>query len=166
MPFERTNNKLGEGLFCASCLIFIFSAALASAEGRLSDSKGPVVITSASLTADNKAQTALFEGSVVARSDNMTIYSDSMLVYYAENGKISKIEAGGHIKLLRGGTVITSDAATYLSGEEKIIFSGSPKAIEGNRVISGTKMIYLLKEERSIVENSRVHIENTLLPGH
>lgn len=143
-----------------------FFAAPASAENKSADAKGPTVITSSTLTADNTAHTALFEGSVTAKTDDMTIYSDKMFVRYSENGRIIRIDAEGHIKLLREKTIITSDAATYLAAEEKVIFDGHPKAVEGNTVISGTKMIYLLKEGRSIVENSSVHIENSPSPVH
>lgn len=137
-------------------LFFIFT--VANGEDRLIGSKGPIVITSMTLTADNKARTALFEGSVVARSENMTLYSDKMLVFYTEAGKITKIEAEGHIKLIKGDRVITSESAIYLSEEEKVIFTGEPRAMEGNSVVTGTKMIYLLKDDRSIVENSKVII--------
>jgi len=128
-------------------------------EDKLLDSKGPVVITSTTLTADNKARTALFEGSVIARSENMTLYSDKMLVFYTEAGKIIKIEAEGNIRLIKGERVITSSAATYLAEEEKVIFTGQPRAMEGSSVVTGTRMIYLLKEDRSIVENSKVIIK-------
>jgi lipopolysaccharide export system protein LptA len=69
--------------------------------------KGPIVITSETLSADNKARTALFKGSVVAKAKEMTIYSDEMLVYYAETtGNIKQIEAGGNVKLLKDNLVI------------------------------------------------------------
>lgn len=121
--------------------------------------KGPIIITSSTLTADNKARTALFEGSVIAKSENMTLYSDRMLVSYSETGKITKIEATGHIKLVKGDRVITSDAALYIAEEDKVIFTGQPRAMEGRSVLTGTKMIYFLKDDRSIVENSKVIIE-------
>ncbi|MFN3481086.1 MAG: LptA/OstA family protein [Thermodesulfovibrionales bacterium] len=138
--------------------IFIFLS-IATGEDKLLGSKGPVVITSTTLTADNKARTALFEGSVIAKSENMTLYSDSMLVYYTETGKITKIEATGHIKLIKGERVITSDSAIYLAGEEKVIFTGEPRAMEGSSIVTGTKMTYFLNDDRSIVENSKVIIK-------
>ncbi|MFN3395313.1 MAG: LptA/OstA family protein [Thermodesulfovibrionales bacterium] len=138
--------------------IFIFLQ-IANGEDKLLGSKGPIVITSTTLTADNKARTALFEGSVIAKSENMTLYSDKMLVYYTETGKITKIEATGHIKLIRGERVITSDSAIYLAGDEKVIFTGEPRAMEGNSIVTGTKMTYFLNDDRSIVENSKVIIK-------
>ncbi len=145
-------------IFPLSVLFLFFILSVANGEDRLIGSKGPVVITSTSLTADNKARTALFEGSVIARSENMTLYADRMLVFYTETGKITRIEADGHIKLVKGDRVITSETALYLAEEEKVIFTGEPRAMEGNSIITGTKMTYLLKDDRSIVENSKVII--------
>lgn len=147
-----------ENLFF-SCLVICLLASSAYAEKRSQETKGPIVITSSALTADNKANTALFEGSVIAKTDDMTIYSDRMLVHYSEKGKMIKIEAEGHIKLIKDERVITSDAAVYFADEDKVVFTGQPKAMEGNNTVSGTKMIFLIKEDRSIVENSKVFIE-------
>lgn len=135
-------------------LFICFSAAF-GANG-LIEKKGPITITSSTLNADNKAHTALFEGSVVAKTTTWTIYSDKMLVYYAEGGKVTKIEIQGHARLVSGVRVITSDAATYFEDEEKVIFTGEPRAVEGCNIVTGSKMIYFVKEDRSIVENSKV----------
>lgn len=116
--------------------------------------QSPIVITSAKLKAENN--TALFEGSVVAKTDNMTLYSDKMLVFYSQEGKVSKIEADGNVRLIREGKVLTSSKALYIAGEEKIIFTGEPKAVEGENVVTGSKITYIIKEGRSIIENSRV----------
>lgn len=141
-------------------LVFSLFISTSTADNRQIDTKGPIVITSSTMTSDNKARTALFEGSVVTKSDTMTIYSDKMLVYYSEGGNITRIDANGHVRLIRSERVITSDAATYFADEDKVVFTGEPRAVEGGNVVSGSKMIYLMKEDRSIVENSKVFIEN------
>jgi len=144
----------------ALCLVGSHFLSPTLAQEKLTETKGPTTITASSLTADNRARTALFEGSVVAKNDAITIQSDRMLVNYAEEGKVTKIEATGHVKVIKGERIITSDAATYFADEEKVIFTGQPRAMEGGNVVSGTKMIYLVREDRSIVENSKVFIEN------
>jgi len=144
----------------ASCLVGSLFLTISIAQEKLIETRGPTTITASTLTADNKARTALFEGSVVAKNDAITIQSDRMLVHYAEAGKVTKIEATGHVKVIKGERIITSDDATYFADEEKVIFTGHPRAMEEGNVVSGTKMIYLVKEDRSIVENSKVFIEN------
>lgn len=123
--------------------------------------KGPIVITSDTLSADSKAHTALFEGTVVAKSENMTLFSDRMTVYYAENtGTVTKIIAEGSVKLVKTDLIVTSSVAHYFAAEEKIIFTGEPKAVQKGNVVTGTKITYLMKEDRSFVEGSKVILEN------
>lgn len=128
------------------------------------DFKVPTVITSQSLKADNKAKTALFEGSVVAKKGEMTMFADRMLVYYADEksgSNIKKIDAEGNVKMIRGEKVVTSRFATYYAEpEEYVVFTGEPKAVEGENVVTGTKMTNYMKDDRSVVENSRVFMVN------
>jgi lipopolysaccharide export system protein LptA len=141
------------------CLLLFFCAP-SYGEEKLVESKGPITVTSERLTADNKAHTALFEGSVVAKTETTFIYSDRMLVHYSDSGKVIKIEAAGHVKLIKGDRIITSDAATYYADDqERIVFIGEPRAMEGKNVVTGTKMTYFMKDDRSIVENSKVFME-------
>lgn len=150
--------------FCLLSIVYYLSPDLSFAQEKktTSSSKEPTIITSESLTADNKAKTALFEGSVVARKGEMTLFADKMLVYYSEkkgSSNIKKIDAEGNVKLIKGDRVVTSRFATYFSEpEERIIFTGEPRASEGENVVTGTKMIYFMKDDRSIVENSKVFL--------
>jgi lipopolysaccharide export system protein LptA len=126
--------------------------------------KEPTVITAQSLTADNKAKTALFTGSVVSKKGDSTFYADRMLVYYVESGdgensNIDKIEADGNVKLVRTGRVITSGKAIYYAGAaERVVFSDKPRATENKNVVTGTIMTYYIKDDRSVVENSKIYI--------
>lgn len=123
--------------------------------------KGPIVITAETLSADNKAKTALFKGSVVAKSREMTMYSDEMLVHYTETtGNVKQIDSMGNVKLLKDDLIITAAKASYFADEEKVVFDGEPKAVTKNNVVTGSKITYFLKEDRSVVENSRVLLEN------
>ena len=142
-------------------IFFLILAALAIAEEPSKKIKGPITVTSETLTADNKQHTALFEKSVIAKTADMTIHADWMLVYYREEGgDVTKIEAKGDVKVYRDAKVITSKEATYFADEEKVVFTGSPRAIDGQNVVSGTKIIYFTKDDRSIVENSKVILKN------
>ncbi len=123
--------------------------------------KGPIVVTSETLTADNKANTALFERNVVATTPEMTIHADKMLVFYKEQGgEVTKIEATGNVRLHKDTSVITSQSAVYYADQDKLVFTGSPRAVDGENVVTGSKMTFLIKEDRSIVENSKVFLKN------
>lgn len=146
------------GIYCLSPITYYLSPVFA--QEKKTAKEEPTVITSKTLTVDNRAKTALFEGSVVARKGEMTLFADRMLVHYSEkegDSSIKKIDADGNVRLLKGERIVTSRHAIYFADpEEHIIFTGEPRASEGENVITGTKMIYFMADDRSIVENSRV----------
>jgi len=143
-------------------IFFLFVLAVQSnAESQKANVKGPITITSESLTADNKAHTALFEKNVIAKTTNLTIYADKMLVFYKEDGgDVTKIEATGNVKVLRESRIITSKSATYYAEEEKVVFIGDPRALDGDNVVSGTKIIYFMIDDRFLVEKSKVILKS------
>ncbi|NJD57379.1 MAG: OstA-like protein [Nitrospirae bacterium] len=148
-------------LLTASLSLLLLVPVWASSEEPKAKVKGPITVTSETLTADNKEHTALFEKNVVAKTTDMTIHADWMLVYYNEQGgDVTKIEAKGNVKVYREGKVITSKEATYFADEEKVVFTGSPRAVDGENVVTGTKITYFTKDDRSIVENSKVILKN------
>lgn len=124
--------------------------------------KKRIVISSQTLTADNKNNTATFEGAVVAESGDIAMYSDKMTVYYnASENKIKRIHALGNVKVHRKERALFSDEAMYMDDEEKIIFTGHPRAVEGDNVITGKQIIFYLKDDRAVVEQSRVILQNS-----
>jgi lipopolysaccharide export system protein LptA len=147
--------------FIISILCLFAHSAGASAEEQKLQVRGPITVTSETLTSDNQAHTALFEGKVVAKTGDMALYSDKMLVFYKEGtGDVTKIEATGNVKLLKNGRLITSQAATYYAGEDKVVFTGQPRAEDGENVITGSTMTYYIAQDRSYVEKSKVYLKN------
>ncbi len=130
-----------------------------SPRSAVASDEGPVEITAEKLVADNRAHTAVFEGTVVARQGKITLYADWMKVFYSETGDVRKIEARGNVKLIKGAREITSGEAVYYRELQKIVFTGNPVATEGNSTISGDRMVYYITNDRSVVENSRVIIK-------
>jgi lipopolysaccharide export system protein LptA len=135
--------------------------ALAAEPSSRPNVKGPITVTSETLTTDNKAHTALFEKNVVAKTPDMSMAADKMLIFYKEDGgDVTKIEASGNVKLIKDSRAITARDAVYYADEDKVVFTGEPKAIDGDNVVTGTTMTYLIKEDRSRVENSKVFLKN------
>jgi len=148
-------------LFIISLFFLCLPSIQAGAENPKTNIKGPVTITSETLTADNKAHTALFENRVVAVTTGLTIQSDKMLVFYKEDsGDVTKIEASGNVRVLRESRIITAKEATYYADEEKVIFTGDPRAMDGDNIVSGTKITYFMDNDRFHVENSKVILKN------
>jgi lipopolysaccharide export system protein LptA len=140
-------------------IFFLLSTNVFSAE-EAKRIKGPITITSEMLTADDQTHTALFENSVVAKTTDMTIYADRMLVYYnKDTGNVTQIDAKGAVKLIKENRIITSSEATYYAEGEKVIFTGKPRALEGENVVTGSKMTYFLDKDRYLVEDSKVFLK-------
>ncbi len=157
-------NKVMAGLLFAA---LVFATGVFAAEENRSieqsrNVKEPTVVTSQKMTTDSKAQTALFEGNVVSKKGDRTMYADKMLVHYSEEkggSNIKEIDAEGNVKLVRGDRVVTSKFAVYHADpEEYIVFTGEPRASEGENVVTGTKITYFMKDDHSVVENSKVFI--------
>jgi lipopolysaccharide export system protein LptA len=147
-------------LFISNLLILFLLSTTVFSQEKAQMIKGPITITSVTLTADNKAHTADFVNSVVARTSDMTLHADRMLVSYdADSGDVKMIEAEGNIKLLRGTRVVISQKAVYYAGDEKVIFTGEPRATDGENIVTGTKITYLLNEDRYLVEDSKVFLK-------
>jgi lipopolysaccharide export system protein LptA len=143
-----------------SLLVFVLSSA-AYAEEPKTRIKGPITVTSDSLTADNKAHRAVFEKNVTAKTSDITIHSDRMVVHYREQGgEVTKIEAQGNVKVYQEAKVISAAEAVYYATEDRIVFTGSPRAVDGENVVTGSKMIYYIKEDRTLVEDSKVILKN------
>lgn len=123
----------------------------------------PIVITSKTLINDSKAKTATFEGNVVAKRGEVTLYAGKMIVYYEDEkkgGNIKMIEAIGNVKLVKADRIITSHKATYYpEPEEKVVFTGEPRATEGKNLVTGEKITYFIKDDRSVVEKSKVYLK-------
>lgn len=122
--------------------------------------KGPIQVTSDMLTADKNARTMLFEHNVIAKSQDMTLYADKMVVSYKKgSGGVSLIEASGSVKLHKGTQVITAETATYHADDDKVVFSGNPRAMDGDNIVAGTSMIFFISDDRTYVENSTVYLK-------
>ena len=122
---------------------------------------GPIAITSDRLTADNKAKTAVFQGHVVAKKSDATLYADSMTVYFGgDRDEVEKIEAAGNVRMLRKGRVIFAQAATYYNDSDKVVFTGEPRAVDGENVVTGSEITYYVGEDRSVVEKGKVFLKD------
>jgi lipopolysaccharide export system protein LptA len=120
----------------------------------------PITVKSDQLQAYNEAKQAVFIGRVVARQDDVTIYSDRLEVYYgATNDEVDKIIAIGNVRILQTNRVGTGGHAVYESKLGKITLTENPRVSQDTDTVSGKAIIYYLDEERSEVQsgdNARV----------
>jgi len=132
-------------------------------------SSKPINIKADELKANNKERTAVFTGRVVARQDDVTIYSDKLIIYYGENEEqVDKIEATGSVRILQTNRVGTGGHALYENKVGKITLSVNPKVTQDKDSITGKVIVYYLDEDRSVVtggENARVEAVIHPKPG-
>ncbi len=122
--------------------------------------KGPTIITSDTLSADQATHTAIFEGRVAARNGSMQLFADKMVVHYNEAGGVKTIDASGSVKLIKGGRVVTSGQAHYDKATDSILFSENPKIAQARTVVTGTTITYYVSTDKMDVKNSQVFIES------
>jgi lipopolysaccharide export system protein LptA len=147
--------------FIISVCLLLASALNAHAQDAKKRLTGPITVTSETLTNDSQHHTALFEKNVVAKTTEMTIYADRMLVYYNEQGgDVTKIDATGNVKVYKDTRLITSETAVYYADEDKVVFTGEPRALDGDNVVTGSVITYYVKDDRSVVEHSKVFLKN------
>lgn len=140
-----------------------------AAKNRQDRSAKPINIKADELKADNKGKTAIFTGRVVARQEDVTIYSEKLIIYYGENQEqVDKIEAIGSVRILQTNRVGTGGHALYENKEGKITLSVNPKVTQEKDSVTGKVIVYYLDEDRSVVtggENARVEAVIHPKPG-
>lgn len=161
-------------LLAAVCLLGVLqvevaSESFAAPKGKQDRSSKPITIKADELKADNKGKTAIFTGRVVARQEDVTIYSDKLIIYYGENEEqVDKIEAIGSVRILQTSRIGTGGHALYENKLGKITLSVNPKVIQDKDSITGKVIVYYLDEDRSVVtggENARVEAVIHPKPG-
>ncbi len=127
-------------------------------------SKSPIVITAKEMEANAKEGWVLFTGAVKAVKDRLTLYSQRLKIYLTKDNKIDRILAQGHVKVVQGKRVITSQEAEYRVDKGVIEFRGHPKAWEGENLVQGEKMLYYPKEDRSVVIGGKERVNAIIFP--
>ncbi len=135
------------------------SPSTAGKKARKPAKKGPIIITSDTLSADQTTHTAIFEGRVAARQNGMELFADKMVVHYNESGGVKTIDATGSVKLIKGGRVVTSGRAHYDKATDSILFTENPKIAQAKTVVTGTAITYYVSTDKMNVKNSKVFIE-------
>lgn len=110
----------------------------------------PITVKSNEMTADNKGKTAIFSGKVVAKQGDITIYSDKLVVSYADkNNDVDKVEAHGNVRIVQLNRTGFADQAVYDSRNGRIVLTGTPRVVQGSDSISGKVITYYVDDEKS-----------------
>jgi lipopolysaccharide export system protein LptA len=140
-------------LICLWCL-FPASAVPAVTTAHKDRSNLPITVKSNEMTADNKGKTAIFTGRVVAKQDDITIFSDKLVVGYADKNKeVEKVEAVGNVRIVQQNRTGFADQAVYDSHNGRIVLTGTPRVVQGGDRISGKVITYYVDDDKSDVSS-------------
>ena len=116
-------------------------------------SRAPIDITSDTVEADQKQNTATFKGNVVAKQEDVTLYANTLLIIYdPDTKKLKEIIATGNVKVVQLDRRATGKKATFDQDKNKVVLDGDAVVREGTNVIRGERITFYVEEERSIVE--------------
>jgi lipopolysaccharide export system protein LptA len=138
-------------------LASLFLTAATQAGNQEKGKREPIVITSSHMEADKLGDKVTFTGDVILKKEAMTLYSDSMIVFYDVPTKgIKEIEAFGNVVVRKEGRVALANRASYYSREEKIVLTGDARIIENENQLGGERITLFMRDDRSIVEGGKV----------
>ncbi len=119
-------------------------------------SRAPIDITSDTVEADGKKNTATFKGNVVAKQEDVTLYANTLLIIYdPDTKKLKEIMATGNVKVVQMDRRATGQKMTFDQDKNKIVLDGNAVVREGTNVIRGERIIFYVDEERSVVEPAK-----------
>lgn len=149
-------------------LILFACASLLCAESSppLARSREPIRIKSDQLLTDNNLKMATFTGNVAARQGDITIYSDKMVINYADDqGGISTAEVSGNVRIIQGERRAQAGHAIYDAQKALITLDGNPKVFQNSDTISGKTITYYLDQDKSeVTSDSGSRVEAVIHP--
>jgi lipopolysaccharide export system protein LptA len=147
--------------FCRNSILLVLSLFLIGmspeSPGKGEGKREPIVITSDSMKAAKLDDTVEFFGNVTLKKEGMTLYSDTVTVFYDARTKgIREIEARGNVVVRKEGRVAHAGRAQYFSIDEKIVLTGDARILEKENEIGGDRITLFMRDDRSIVEGGKV----------
>lgn len=140
-------------------------------------SERPIIIHSNTLEVDQNLRVIVFKGKVRARSEDMVVDCQKMIVYYLANpnkkndsdlksNRIEKIVALGDVIINRSdGGMAKAGKAVFYQDEEKIVLTENPIVKQGLDLVEGHRIIMFLDENRSIIEGGETkRVKATIFP--
>jgi lipopolysaccharide export system protein LptA len=133
----------------------------------ITSSRAPIDIESDTAEMDQKKNLGIFQGNVIAKQEDLTLYCNALTVRYEQETKqIKEIIATGNVKIVQLERRATSQKATFFQDENKIVLEGDAVVREGENVIRGERVVHYLDEEKSVVEGAKgSRVSTTITPA-
>ncbi|MFZ2801690.1 MAG: lipopolysaccharide transport periplasmic protein LptA, partial [Syntrophorhabdus sp.] len=117
------------------------------------DRNKPIDIVSDTMEGFDKEKMVVFKGSVVARQDDLYIFSDVVETFLnEESNEISKAYAKGSVKIVKQDRTATAQEAFFDNIKREIILKGDVVVFQGQDKITGNVITYYINEDKVVVE--------------
>ncbi len=112
----------------------------------------PVDIVSDTMEGFDNEKYVLFKGSVVAKQEDLSIFSDVIEAYMnAESNEIEKAHAKGNVKILKQERTATCNEAIFNNVKREITLKGNVIVYSGQDKLSGDVIVYYLDDDKVVV---------------
>lgn len=116
------------------------------------DQKKPIDIVSDTMEGFDKEKYVFFKGSVVAKQDDLYIYSDTMEAFMsADTNEIEKANAKGNVRIIKQNRTATCEEAFFDNLKGEIILKGNAVVTSGKDKVEGDVVTYYVNEDRAVV---------------
>src|ERR671910_2719290 len=113
--------------------------------------KDPIYITSDWMEVDQKKNTIVYKGRVVAIQSEMTMRSETLTaVYDPEMKQIRQIIAEGKVNAVQGNRMATGDRAIFDDKAKTVTLTGNPVMRQGNSQVTGSRIIYYIDQDPAV----------------
>ncbi|MFC1461067.1 lipopolysaccharide transport periplasmic protein LptA [Verrucomicrobiota bacterium] len=164
---SMVGNRAGAcGLLAAKCfsmvlVLLLWVGDLAAADDKpsvvpVNEDTNCTVITSRRLSYDSQGRIAVFEGDVVVIDPEMNIEADRLTVVFAEDNKVSTIEAVGNVVIKQEDKTGFGKKAFYYVKEGKIVLTGNPRVQRKSDELKGTTITFFRDSGRMVCEPNAV----------
>jgi len=153
-------------LNCLLLIIFTWTVSAGAVDFfAAADSDQPLEITSSRLEVFQNEQKSVFSGEVVARQEEMTLYTDQLTVIFDDQNDVSRVEAVGNVRIEEPLRNARGNHAVFDRVADTLILSGNAEVVQGENRISGDEITLFIGQNRSIVKsNDTGRVRAVILP--
>ncbi len=118
--------------------------------------KKPVDVVADMMEGLEKGKVILFKGNVVAKQEDLQIFSDTLTAYLnEETDEIDKADAKGHVRIIKAERTATCEEAFFENAKGEITLKGNVVVYSGTDRLAGDTVIYYINEDRVMVESEK-----------
>jgi len=120
------------------------------------DETKPIDIVSDTMEGFDKEKYVVFKGSVVARQEDLFIFSDIIEAHMNEaTNEIEKAYAKGNVKIVKKERTATCNEAEFNNTKAEIMLKGNVIVYSGLDKLTGEIVTYYVDEDRVVVEGEK-----------